>query len=280
MAKHQDDDPAGDRRPRRSATSPEIGRLKPTTTPMIPAATTRTPGPTQRPVTLLGFSRNQPRVRRRASSSSPSKAATCVAELGQLVGLDVAGPRPSRRARAGAGARSPRPARSAGARSGRAAPPAPRRPAAARCRCRPSCRARGSRRPRGSDQAAAGEVEHRRRQRPPRGPSVHDHRPGRRGQVGRRRGHVDRRIVEVDGVLAVPPPAQERPAGQAHEHHRRPDQPDHGVDLAGGLELAGVLRRRGRVDPLEGDRERAVEVGRPQAAAACRCRRSPGARRW
>src|SRR6185436_10945061 len=52
------------------------------------------------------------------------------------------------------------------------------------------------------DEAPAGEVEHRGRQRPPRRGAVHDHRAGRGGQVGRWGRDVDRGVVEVDRVLA------------------------------------------------------------------------------
>ena len=91
--------------------------------------------------------------------------------------------------------------------------------------------------------------------------AVHDHRARGGRQVRRRGGHQHRRIVEVDRVLAEPPPVPERPAGQAHEHDRRTDQAEDRVDLARPLELGRVRRRRGGVDPLESHGQRGVEVG-------------------
>ena len=112
------------------------------------------------------------------------------------------------------------------------------------------------------DQPARRQVEHGGRQCPPRRGAVHDHRPGRRGQVGRRGRHQDRRVVEVDRVLAEPPPVEERPARQPEEDDRGADQADDRVDLARPLERGRVLGRRGGIDLLERDRERAVEVRR------------------
>ena len=43
-----------------------------------------------------------------------------------------------------------------------------------------------------------------------------------------------------------------------------PIKSQHRIDLPAGLEARGVLRRRGGVDPLERDAERAIEVGVPQ----------------
>ena len=128
------------------------------------------------------------------------------------------------------------------------------------------------------EQAAAREVEHRRRQRATRRAAVHDHRAGRGGQVGRWGGHEDRRVVEVDRVLAEPAPVEERPADEPEQRDRRADQPEDRVELARLLQGRGVLRGRRRVDLLERDLERAVEVAVYAGTAACRSRRSPGAR--
>ena len=88
----------------------------------------------------------------------------------------------------------------------------------ARRRCRPSCRrARAARRrPRGTRSGRA----RRGRASPSSAPVATCApsmiiAPGRGGQVGRRGRHQDRRVVEVDRVLAEPPPVEERPAGQA-----------------------------------------------------------------
>ena len=43
-----------------------------------------------------------------------------------------------------------------------------------------------------------------------------------------------------------------------------PIKPEHGIELAAGLEARGVLRRRRGVDPFERDAERPIEVGVPQ----------------
>ena len=56
------------------------------------------------------------------------------------------------------------------------------------------------------DLAARRQVEHRGRQRPARRASVHDQGPRRRGQVRRWGRHQDRRVVEVDRILALPAP--------------------------------------------------------------------------
>ncbi len=129
------------------------------------------------------------------------------------------------------------------------------------------------------DQPARREVEHRGRQRPSGRRAVHDHRPGRGGQVGRRGRHQDRRVVEVDRVLAEPPPVEERPAGQAEEDDRRADEPEDRVDLA---RRAGGPRRAPASPPRRPWRGR--RPGRRRSpprggTAACRCRRSPGAPR-
>ena len=92
------------------------------------------------------------------------------------------------------------------------------------------------------------------------GRAIHDHRARCSGQVRRRGRHQDRRIVEVDGVLAVATPAEEGPAGQPQEHHRATDQADDRVDLAGALEGVGVLGRRRGADLLERGGECRVEV--------------------
>ena len=119
-----------------------------------------------------------------------------------------------------------------------------RRPGRRRCRpCAPAEQA--ARLLAEGDEPARREVEHRRRQRPSRGRAVHDHRARRGGQVGRWRRHQDRRVVEVDRVLAEAPPVEERPAGQAEEDDRGADQAEDRVDLAGPLER----RRRARASP-------------------------------
>ena len=86
-------------------------------------------------------------------------------------------------------------------------------------------------------------------------------------------------VVEIDRVLAEPPPVEERPAGQAEQDDRRADQPDGGVDLA----RASGARRRARGSPRHrpsGGPRRGRRRSRPLGGAgACRCRRSPGARR-
>src|SRR6185369_9537785 len=56
------------------------------------------------------------------------------------------------------------------------------------------------------DLAATREVEERRRQRAARRPAREDERAGGRREVARRTGHVDRGVVEVDGVAAVAHP--------------------------------------------------------------------------
>ena len=77
-------------------------------------------------------------------------------------------------------------------------------------------------------------------------------------------GISDRRVVEVDRVLAETAPVDERPARQAEQDDRRPDQPDRGVDLARGLERGGVLGCRRGIDLLERHVEGGVEVGRAE----------------
>ena len=105
--------------------------------------------------------------------------------------------------------------------------------------------------------------------------------PGRGGQVGRRG-----RASGSTGRRGRPGPcrsaASEKNAQPTspQEHDRRTDQADDGVDLAAALEPRGVLGRRGGVDLRMRGEERPVEVGRRGGAAACRSRRSPGARCW
>ena len=74
--------------------------------------------------------------------------------------------------------------------------------------------------------------------------------PGGR-QLRRRRREVDGRAVDHVRVAPVTAPVEEGVAGQDQEAAEPADDPDHRVQLAGELELAGPLRRRHRVDPRE-----------------------------
>ena len=94
-----------------------------------------------------------------------------------------------------------------------------------------------------TDQAAARQVEHGRRQGAARCAAVHDHRARRRGEIGRWGRDVDRRRVEVDRVLAEAPPVEERPADEPCEDQRRSHQADHGIELAALFEPRRVLGR-------------------------------------
>ena len=222
---------------------PENGMLSPAISAMTPPTMARTPRPVQRPTTLLGFSANQPRLTT-CSSSALSKAATSEPNLGRSSGVmkSPSSPRarPRRRQQRRFLGRADRAARVAGAlrlddgiaRVGTHvdADLLARQQAA-------GLLAEG-------EQPTRREVEHRRRQRAPRRAAVHDHRPRRRGQVGRRGRHQDRRVVEVDRVLAETAPVDERPARQAEQDDRRPDEPDRGVDLA---RASGASRRARRV---------------------------------
>ena len=224
----------------------------------------RTPRPIQRATTLLGFSPNQPRsttwlLERRVEVGDVRP------ELRQVVGADEARPRvpPSERSFA---------ERDLLGRPGRAARVAARRcastsasPAAGSTSMptflppspsRPLVSSRNAMSPRDARSSIA-VVSARRDVR-----AVHDHRPGRGGQVGRWGGHQDRRVVEVDRVLAVPAPVEERPAGQPEEDDRRADEPEDRVDLAGALRARRRARawRRRRPSPA---RPRARRRSRP-----------------
>ena len=252
--------------------------LSPAISAMTPPTMARTPRPVQRPTTLLGFSVNQPRLTT-CSSSALSKAATSEPNLGRFSGVMMSPSSPRARPRRAAQCRFL-------GRADRAA----RIPGALRLDDRITrvgthvdadllARQQAAGILAEREQATRREIEHRRRQRAPRGAAVHDHRPRRGGQVGRWGRHQDRRVIGVDRVLAETPPVVERPARQAEQDDRRPDQTDRGVDLARGLERGGVLGRRRGIDLLRGPR-RGRRRSRPRGGAgACRCRRSPGARR-
>ena len=110
------------------------------------------------------------------------------------------------------------------------------------------------------DQAARGEVEARRRERPARRLAVADDRAGGGGQAGRRRRDVDRRVVEVDGVAPVAVPRDQRAADEQHEQQRRDEQAERRVELPEEVQGPGVLGGRGGVDLLHRHQQRAVEV--------------------
>ncbi len=98
----------------------------------------------------------------------------------------------------------------------------------------------------------AGQVEHRRRQRPPgRSPVVDEGGRGRR-EVGRRGGHEDRWVVGVDRVATAPPPGQGGRRDRQQEEGRADDQSDERVDDP----AAGQGWRRSRAWPLASTRAR------------------------
>ena len=90
--------------------------------------------------------------------------------------------------------------------------------------------------------------------------SVHDHCPGGGREVGWRGRDVDRRRVEVDRVLAEPPPVEEAPANQAREDQRRTNQADDGIELPAALEPCGGFGRGHLVDAVHGGEDRRVPV--------------------
>ena len=215
-------------------TRPDAGRLAPRRIAAPPAMMATTPLATQRATTRLGFSTTQPplttmvlelRVELRHARS----------ELGQLVRLDEAcSPSP--------GAQAARSAYSSAGPMGLARVARPLRLLDRVARSRRRLHADLVRQPEQAlllaerEQPARGEVEHRGRQGAPRERPSMTNAPDAGGQVRRRRRHEDRRVVEVDRVLAVSPPGEEGPAGQPEEDDRRADEPEHGVDLASGLE--------------------------------------------
>ena len=242
-----------------------------------PATMARRPRPTQRATTLLGFSTIQPRLT--TWLSRLGRSPTPRAELGQVVGLDevlrtVPSARNSVRATASAGPIGRRALRARCA-SSTASPAAgsvsmptlvdsPSRPLSSRNAIRPR------------DARSSIAVVKARRD----GRAVHHERARRRGQVGRRRRHEDRRVVEVDRVLAEAPPGEERPAGQAQEDDRRDEQAQDGVDLAAELEprrRAPASRPRRSVHRDDAGRRRGP---RPAGTGPCPRRRCAGAARW
>ena len=116
------------------------------------------------------------------------------------------------------------------------------------------------------EQAAAGEVEQGGRQRPARGLAVEDQRAGGGRQLGRRRGDVDRRIVEVLGIAAVPQPRPDRPArrGRGTRSARRPGR-SRRRSGARRWSRAACSGRRVRVDLLESREERPVQISLARA---------------
>ncbi len=110
------------------------------------------------------------------------------------------------------------------------------------------------------EQPPAGKVEQGSRQGPAGGLAVEDERARRCRQLGRRCGDVDRGVVEVFGIAAVPEPRPGAPCDEAEEHDRRADQAHRGVELAGALEPCGVLGRRRRVDLLESRAQCPVQI--------------------
>ena len=83
---------------------------------------------------------------------------------------------------------------------------------------------------------------------------------GRGREAGRRGGDVDRRVVEVDRVAAGAEPGQDRPREDHDEQQRRDDQAEQRVRLAEERDRGGVLGRRVRVDLGHRDDRGAVEV--------------------
>ena len=205
---------------------PENGMLSPAISAMTPPTMARTPRPVQRPTTLLGFSVNQPRLTT-CSSSALSKSATSEPNLGRSSGVMKSPSSPTARPRRAISAdflgRADRAARVPGAlrlddgiaRVGAHvdADLLARQQAA-------GILAEG-------EQATRREIEHRRRQGAPGGAAVHDHRPRRGGQVGRRGRHQDRRVIEVDRVLAETAPVvgTPSPTGRAGRSAPRPVRP-------------------------------------------------------
>ena len=107
---------------------------------------------------------------------------------------------------------------------------------------------------------ARGEVEERRRQRAPRRAAVVQERSAGRRQLRGRRRQVDRRAVDDVRVAPVAPPVEEGVPGEEEEAPEPADDPDHGVDLAGELELGRVLAGGGGVDPGQRHQQRVVEA--------------------
>ena len=87
------------------------------------------------------------------------------------------------------------------------------------------------------------------------------HRGACRGrEAGRRGGDVDRRVVEVDRVAAGPEPLQHRPRHDHDEQQRGDDHAEQRVRLAEERDRGGVLGRRVGVDLGHRDGRGAVEV--------------------
>ena len=127
--------------------------------------------------------------------------------------------------------------------------------------------------------ATAGQVEQRSRQGAARGrPVVHERRAGR-GQLGRRRRHQDRRIVEEDRVPAVAQPMEHGPDDEDAEQAGPEEQAHDRIDDPPALQRLGMLDGVALVDLGHRGEQRAVEVATAQERAACRSRRSPGAPR-
>ena len=83
-------------------------------------------------------------------------------------------------------------------------------------------------------------------------------RHGRR-QVGRRRRHQDRVVVDVHRVAPVSQPGQ---SGDQHQQDAQQQSAhgDQGVDLPATLQCGGVLRRRVGVDVVETGQQPAVQI--------------------
>ena len=240
----------------------------------------RRPCPTQRADDLARLLDHPAALRRRgprASSRTPTRSVRTSGSLSGSMKPSLPPPIVAQLARG----RTPRPGRSAGARCAPAAPPRRRRRRAGRSRCRPCSTARACPCPRGTRcrprdaRSSIAVVRARRDER-----AVHDERTGRRGQVGRRRRHEDRRVVQVDRVLAVAAPGEERPAGQPRNTIGAPTSPIDRVDLATDLQAGGVLRRRGGVDPSASRCRARRRSPRRAGTAPCRPRRSSGVRCW